>query len=145
MAAAAINVPASMRSGMTVNSAPCSSFLPLMTSVLVPAPLTQAPLAFRNCARSTTSGSCGANSAMPFRNEGVINNVQARSKFNEWLGSHPSYICEYSNAFRHCCCHHQGFCCANTGIIEVESTPNKSFAICCTHANFPITVVCVES
>lgn len=57
MAAATINVPASIRSGIIVNSVPCNFFLPLMITVLVPAPSIDAPLATKNLARSVTSGS----------------------------------------------------------------------------------------
>ena len=60
IAAAARKVPVSMRSGSTAYSAPCSRSTPSMTMVEVPAPSMCAPMAIRQWARSTTSGSCAA-------------------------------------------------------------------------------------
>ena len=57
-------VAASMRSGMTSCSAPCSSLTPVMVMVGLPAPVIFAPMALRKCARSTTSGSQAALSMM---------------------------------------------------------------------------------
>ena len=60
IAPATRKVPASMRSGMTECSAPCSSFTPSMMMRRVPAPSIFAPMALRKFARSTTSGSAAA-------------------------------------------------------------------------------------
>src|SRR5947207_2587381 len=49
-----------MRSGMTWCSAPCNSLTPVMVIVGLPAPVIFAPMALRNLARSTTSGSQAA-------------------------------------------------------------------------------------
>src|SRR5438094_907457 len=60
IAAATMYVPASMRSGMTVTSAPSSSGRPSMVSSGVPAPRTRAPMRSRAVARQTFSGSRAA-------------------------------------------------------------------------------------
>ena len=59
-AAAQRKLPASMRSAMTVCSAPWRLSTPSIVIVGVPAPETLAPMAFRQSARSTTSGSRAA-------------------------------------------------------------------------------------
>lgn len=74
MAAAIMNVPASIRSGIMVNSQPCNCFLPVITIVLVPAPSMHAPLAIRNSARSKTSGSCPTIIQLKFSNLKMRNN-----------------------------------------------------------------------
>ena len=60
MAQAQAIVPASIRSAIGCQLTPCSARTPSMTMVDVPAPLTRAPIAFRNAARSTISGSLAA-------------------------------------------------------------------------------------
>ena len=60
IAAAAKNVPASMRSGMTRCTAPCSSFPPRIVIVSVPSPSISAPIFRRKSARSQISGSAAA-------------------------------------------------------------------------------------
>ena len=60
IAAATRKVPASMRSGMTSCSAPCSSFTPSMMIRRVPAPSIFAPILLSKFARSMTSGSAAA-------------------------------------------------------------------------------------
>lgn len=57
MAAAVRKVPASMRSGMTVNSAEWRRLTPWMQMVLLEAKRMRAPQALRKLARSRTSGS----------------------------------------------------------------------------------------
>ena len=64
IAAAAMKVPASMRSGITVCSTPCSSLTPSITMRRVPAPEIFAPIELRKFARSSTSGSAAADSMM---------------------------------------------------------------------------------
>ncbi len=59
-AAATMNVPVSIRSGMIVCSAPPSDSTPSIWIVSDPAPLTRAPILFRRSARSTISGSRAA-------------------------------------------------------------------------------------
>jgi len=59
-AAATRKVPVSMRSGITRWLAPCSSRTPSITMRSLPAPAIRAPIAFRQSARSTTSGSRAA-------------------------------------------------------------------------------------
>ncbi len=59
-AAATRNVPVSIRSGITGYVAPCSCSTPWIVMMSVPAPSTFAPIAFRQFARSTTSGSRAA-------------------------------------------------------------------------------------
>src|SRR5574337_548479 len=54
IAAPTRKVPVSMRSGSTLYSTPC------ITKLELPAPSICAPIAIRQCARSTTSGSCAA-------------------------------------------------------------------------------------
>ena len=54
------NVPASIRSAITVCSAPCSSRTPSITIRRVPAPSIFAPIRIRKFARSSTSGSIAA-------------------------------------------------------------------------------------
>ena len=63
-AAAATNVPVSMRSGMIACVAPCKRGTPSMTMRSVPAPEIFAPIAIRHAARSTTSGSRAALSSV---------------------------------------------------------------------------------
>ena len=60
MAAATMYVPASILSGITVCSTASSFSTPVIFMVLVPAPLTFAPILFRKLARSTISGSSAA-------------------------------------------------------------------------------------
>ena len=74
IAAATKKVPVSMRSATTEKSAACMRSTPSMVMVLVPAPLTFAPIAFRKSARSTISGSCAAFSIwlMPVANTAAI-------------------------------------------------------------------------
>ena len=60
MAQAQAIVPASMRSLMGCQLTACSARTPSMTMVDVPAPQIRAPIAFRNAARSTISGSLAA-------------------------------------------------------------------------------------
>ena len=57
IAAAHINVPASIWSGMIEYSVPCSLWTPRMRITSVPAPLTLAPMLFKKFATSTTCGS----------------------------------------------------------------------------------------
>ncbi len=59
-AAATRKVPVSIRSGSTRCCAPCSRSTPSITMRSVPAPRMRAPIAFRQRARSTTSGSRAA-------------------------------------------------------------------------------------
>ena len=59
-AAAMAKVAASIRSAMTSCSAPCNSLTPVMVTVGLPTPESLAPIAVRNFARSTTSGSHAA-------------------------------------------------------------------------------------
>ncbi len=58
--AAAAQVPDSMRSGITVCSAGVKPLEPSISIVLVPAPPTFAPMAFRKSAMSAISGSRAA-------------------------------------------------------------------------------------
>ena len=58
--AAIMNVPASMRSGITVWETPSSFLTPSIRMILVPAPLMLAPMELRNVTRSTISGSSAA-------------------------------------------------------------------------------------
>ncbi len=62
MAPATRKVPASIRSGITSCSAPCSSLTPSTTICGVPAPSIRAPILFKKFAKSTTSGSQAASS-----------------------------------------------------------------------------------
>ena len=55
-----MNVPASIRSGITVYSHPCNSRTPSTTIRGVPCPVIDAPHWFKKFARSTTSGSHAA-------------------------------------------------------------------------------------
>ena len=64
MATAQRKVPASMRSGTTLCSQPCSSFTPSTVMVDVPMPLIFAPILTRHSAKSTTSGSMAQFSRM---------------------------------------------------------------------------------
>ena len=59
-AAATRKVPVSMRSGMMRCSAPASALTPSIVIVSLPAPSMFAPIALRQFARSTTSGSRAA-------------------------------------------------------------------------------------
>ena len=63
-----------MRSATTVKSAACIRETPSIVMVLVPAPLTLAPIAFKKSARSTISGSCAAFSItlIPLANTAAI-------------------------------------------------------------------------
>ena len=64
IATAQRKVPASIRSGTTLCSQPCSSFTPSMVMVAVPMPLIFAPILTRHSAKSTTSGSMAQFSRM---------------------------------------------------------------------------------
>ena len=59
-AAANINVPASIWSGIIEYSVPCNAFTPLIRITSVPAPLILAPMLFKKFATSTTCGSFAA-------------------------------------------------------------------------------------
>ena len=60
IAAAIKYVPASIRSGITVWIAPCRDSTPSIRITFVPAPRIFAPIAFKNVAKSTISGSSAA-------------------------------------------------------------------------------------
>ncbi len=57
-------VPVSIRSGITLNSAPCNDCTPSIVMTSVPAPYIFAPMAIKQWARSTISGSRAAFSRM---------------------------------------------------------------------------------
>ena len=75
MATAHKNVPASIRSGTTLCSQPCSSFTPSIVMVGVPMPLIFAPILTRHSAKSTTSGSMAqfSKTVVPSANVAAIN------------------------------------------------------------------------
>ncbi|CEY75638.1 Uncharacterised protein [Streptococcus pneumoniae] len=70
IAAATMNVPASIRSGIIEWFAPYNLSTPSIRIVPVPAPRTFAPIAFKKLAKSTISGSFAAFSriVVPFAN-----------------------------------------------------------------------------
>ena len=74
IAAATINVPASILSGITSNSVGCSSLTPSIISRGEPIPVIFAPILFRKFAKSATSGSQAADSitVRPFASVAAI-------------------------------------------------------------------------
>ena len=59
-AAATMKVPASIRSGMTVNVVGCKASIPWIVTIEVPAPSIRAPIPVRTSASATISGSRAA-------------------------------------------------------------------------------------
>ena len=82
-----MKVPASMRSGITVCSTPCSAFTPSITIRRVPAPLIFAPIALRKSARSSTSGSAAADSitVTPSASVAAIITLSVPSTVGPWV------------------------------------------------------------